>query len=247
MVKENSTIRTLLHSLEAMEKRLEKLEKKKMIGGENIIITDLGDGRTLLESPSQDEAAEELLAERLDEFRNDLQQTLFAGPGIIAGPGLIQRSPGYLEVDPACLESDQTASGNGNTMEDFPFRVRLKNGFSDVYDGSRKDFIVCGCSSSAEALPEALIYFGTATPFRIDSYSFSTAETGYVYLRIMIVSSGSEINSGKITTEFVFSDGIPDPTNQLYVVPLARIVIRDGRVRIHQMQFGNIYIAGRII
>lgn len=233
----------LAEQIATLDKRLATLEQKKWVGGANIRITQIDETLMLIEQANTGPAAD-TFAMRLTETEEKLDD-LLNNTGWIAGDGLILKTNGskqILELDPDRIATDPAAESAASAMDDFPFRVRLDH--STPSTGAAKNFILCAGGST---MPEALVYAGTNAPIKIEPYTFQTAENCCIYLLIKLQSEASGVNPGTITAEVVRSSSFPDPDNAQYIVPIARIVFQEGRALIHQMQFGNVYIAGRVI
>lgn len=236
----------ITEQLAAIRERLQRLEQKKFVGGRNIRISDVDEQHLLVEQ-IDDEGEFERLAERLNGLESDLQNHRNTS-GLIAGEGLILKNHGteqVLEIDPVLLETDYRSEEIASGLDDFPFRVRLDH--TQPTTGDAKNFVMCAGGDRYDAMPEALIYAGTRSPLRIDCFTFQASGNCCIYLSITLKDEPSEINPGTITAEVIKADSYPVPDSSEYIVPIARILFRNGRVIIQQMQFGNVYIAGRVI
>lgn len=229
-----------------LQKRLQLLEQKKWVGGANIRITEIDGVHTLIEQTESSRRAVNL-PERVAELEDkvaDLQQT----PELTAGDGLILRNNGshrILELEPDAI-SHQMPETTHHSGDDFPFRVRLDD--SQPSTGAAKNFVLCAGSDPAEGMPEALVFAGTSRPFHVPKYSFQASSDCCVFLRITFKHEPSEVSPGTVMTTVETDSGFPVPDVTQYIVPIAQIVFNgNGHYRIFQMQFGNVYIAGRVI
>ena len=212
-----------------LEQRLQILEQKRLIAGADLRVTEITETLLLIER-IPDNTDQEILSSRLEKAEERLDD-IFRSDWI-AGSGLIARNNGLqkiLEIDPAFLN-------------DFPFRVRLAG--SQPAEGNGKNFLLC---AGGNELPEALVYAGTAEPFRVEKHIFQTDCDCCIFLRIVLDPEPTETSPGSLRLSVEQDSTFPMPTKTQYIVPIAKIIFNTPGITIQQMQFGNIFLAGRVI
>lgn len=226
--------KNLVQQVESIDKRLQKMEDLRISAGNRIRISGIGDNHILIEAEEPETVTDEL-REWITETEQKLRELeLTAGTGI----NICRSSEGTLISTQTDL-ADHTLSGAGastvtDTMPDFPFRVRI-NGRANA-EGENTELKLCGSGST----PGALVFIGIDPPKSIPSSVFNVSSGGTVYLEI----SASDSTSPDCTVAF---GDPPDPDETRYVVPLAKVDYGSGKAVVHQLHFGNIYVAGRIV
>ena len=237
-------VNNLKEQIEVLQKRLAVLEKKRLIAGANLRITEVTEDMTLIEQVRSDENSESFSG------TTDEAGSIFETPSaadLTVGGGLVLRDNGLqrvIEIDPAFLNATAPEEYTAKTT-DFPFRIRPDDTQPD--DSNSRRFLLCAGGDEAEGMPEALVYAGTATPLHIQKQVFTVERDSCAFLRITLNPGPSAVSPGTPDAEFAVEDSFPDPDTTQYIVPIAKILFRKGNVQIQQMQFGNVYIAGRII
>lgn len=233
----------LQEQLIKLEQRLASLERKKLIAGNDLRVTELNENLLLIERVPDDRSAESFI-ERLEQAEESLQEHLSSD--WIIGEGLTATNNGMrkvIEVDPAFLERSQLkAEPETSVSGDFPFRVRLSD--DQPESGTARNFLLC---AGGYDLPEALVYAGTAEPVRIGKHIFQTDQDCCIFLRVVLDPSPSDTTPGTLNITVEQDHSFPAPTVAEYIVPIAKIIFHATGLVIQQMQFGNIYLAGRVI
>ena len=225
-----------------LEQRLQILEQKRLIAGADLRVTEITETLLLIER-IPDNTDQEILSSRLEKAEERLDD-IFRSDWI-AGSGLIARNNGLqkiLEIDPAFLNNSQPQRVTETGQNDFPFRVRLAG--SQPAEGNGKNFLLC---AGGNELPEALVYAGTAEPFRVEKHIFQTDCDCCIFLRIVLDPEPTETSPGSLRLSVEQDSTFPMPTKTQYIVPIAKIIFNTPGITIQQMQFGNIFLAGRVI
>ena len=239
MVNSNTS---LLEQIAKLEQRLSSLEQKKIIAGSDLRITEVNETLLLIERVPYNHESESL-AERLQQAEETLREHLRAD--WIAGEGLTVNNNGMqkiIEIDPALLNQTQPGPATGSGLDDFPFRVRLYEEQPET--GDTRNFLLC---AGGYDLPEALVYAGTAEPVRIGKHIFQTDQDCCIFLRVVLAPPPSDTTPGTLNITVEQDHSFPAPTVAEYIVPIAKIIFHATGFVIQQMQFGNIYLAGRVI
>lgn len=239
MVNSNTS---LLEQIAKLEQRLSSLEQKKIIAGSDLRITEVNETLLLIERVPYNHESESL-AERLQQAEETLQEHLRAD--WIAGEGLTVNNNGMqkiIEIDPALLNQTQPGPTTGSGLDDFPFRVRLYEEQPET--GDTRNFLLC---AGGYDLPEALVYAGTAEPIRIDKHIFQADRDSCIFLRFDLDPPPSEHAPGMLNVSVEQDASFPVPSAAEYIVPIAKIIFGNTGIVIQQMQFGNVYLAGRVI
>lgn len=237
-----SKITSLSEQVAKLEQRLQILEQKRLIAGNELRITEIDGTRVLIEHVAG-ETEQEQINTRLDEMEDQLNNTFRSE--WITGNGLTTKNNGLqriIELDPAFINAPVPQSIPETVLNDFPFRVRLAD--DQPEEGDAKKFLLC---AGGYDLPEALVYAGTAEPIPIEKHIFEAAGDCCIFLRILLNPEPSEIDPGVLDITIEQDSGFPPPSVAQYIVPIAKIIFRENRVEIQQMQFGNIYLSGRVI
>ncbi len=233
---------TLPEQIAALEQRIAVLEQKRLIAGNELRITEVSETMLLIERIPDDPEAESV-SERLDQAEETLCE--IRRSDWVAGEGLITKDNGLqkvIELDPAFLNQSQPAANNKDILNDFPFRVRLDD--TQPESGTARNFLLC---AGGYDLPDALVYAGTTEPVRVEKHTFQTDQDCGIFLRITLSPEASEISPGMLDVSVEQGDSFPPPTAKEYIVPIAKIIFEKNGFVIQQMQFGNVYLAGRVI
>lgn len=233
---------SLSEQVAKLEQRLQILEQKQLIAGNELRITEIDKTRVLIEHVAGESEREQFIT-RLEEMEDQLNNTF--RPEWITGNGLTTKNNGLqriIELDPAFINTQVPQNIPETVLDDFPFRVRLAE--DQPEEGDAKNFLLC---AGGYDLPEALIYAGTAEPIRVEKHIFRTAGDCCIFLRIVLDPEATEINPGVLDITIEQDSGFPPPSVAQYIVPIAKIIFKESRTEIQQMQFGNIYLSGRVI
>lgn len=236
-------VKRLERELAELQKKIFLLEQKRLVAGANIRITEINDMLVLVELAGREEELEDL-SNRLTLAEEQLEHT--NSDNLTVGEGLILKDNGIqkvIELNPACMDHAVTGQKRHHEPADFPFRIRLDQ--TQPEDAKMKRFVLCAGGTSQ--MPEALIFAGTSAPLHMQKEVFETDRDCCVYLRITLSPGASEITAGTPSAVLEHEPSFPSPDREQYIVPLAKIYIHKTGVTIQQMQFGNIYIAGRVI
>ena len=229
--------------LAELQKKISLLEQKRLIAGADIRITELNDTMVLIELAGNGGELEDL-SNRLTLAEEQLEYA--DANHLTAGEGLMLRDNGLqkvIELNPASMDQMMIGGKRYHEPEDFPFRIRLDQ--TQPEDTEMKRFVLCAGGTSQ--MPEALIFAGASAPLHMQKEVFETDRDCCAYLRITLSPGASEISAGTPSAVLKHEPSFPSPDREQYIVPLAKIYIYKTGVKIQQMQFGNIYIAGRVI
>jgi len=212
----------LFQTLAAQERRLAMLERKRIVAGNGIRITEDNADTLCIE-------AEEVISGQTgDDTENTAEMSeITAGYGLIAER---QDDMLRLELDRSVLP-DSEANTKFSKEPDFPFKVKI-SGLAKP-NGSNTTLTVCGGVTSC-------VYAGTYDPITVTSTNLTVTTECYVILKIT-----ADLNSTHATLETRYR--LPEISDSEFYVPLAWISYSAGYAEVRQMHFGNVYVAGRII
>lgn len=134
-------------------------------------------------------------------------------------------------------------SGKNNDPGVFPFRVMFRNPGPNAI-GSTQELIVCGANSTTDNETESLIFGGPGKMYSFEETIVPVTGTGNIYLIVNLDAA----SPGYLSARVEFGESAPGATTLSYVVILAHIGNTPGGfMKITQLQYGHIYIAGRIV
>ncbi len=221
---------TLHNKIKSLEARLEKLEQFRLIAGDGIRIAETGDHSLLIEAEEQEPLT--------DEVREWILDTDHKLAMLELNSNLNHAPPYRSQKNIAAAETDYS---NPLRIRDFPFRVRIRGEAGRA--GEPTEVVVCGGNTCGGSF----VFAGLDNPIPVSGKSFTITGPCRIYLKIEAEESTGSDETAALSA--VLEAGTPPGQSPgRYVVTLASVeYATTGRAVVHQIQFGHIHIAGRIV
>jgi len=236
MVNGNDEYKTLLPLLECLLERMEHLADFKLIAGANISITDTGEGVLV-------EAKPQILPERLRQWLLEADQKLSMIRPLVQG-NAVQIEDNSLEYKLSAEKAgsdfinDENKTEMGSEEIFFPFKaVRLKE------SGEENAFLIriLGYNADEGRYCANTVYAGAGLSTTVSEATFSCAGSRFIWL--LVTASGSS----SISAELRSGENLPSQSETQYIVPIAYLNVVNGALKIVQLHFGHVHVAGRIV
>ncbi len=225
--------------LKDIDTLLEKYDRKTLIPGDHISITETEQG-ILIQADTQE------IPDGVKRWILDAEQRLNQPPVITGERGINVEwdGSGYrisLEksISQEVLPSAEQETDHGPaTITPFPFQVVL-----DSPSGENGPSIkIYGWNPDEGREFRSLVYAGLSKPIEIPETILNIQASGFIYVRVW-KDANDEYTAG-----LYFSVDILTPQNGTWEVPIAYVKMKNnGNVLINQMHWGNIFVAGRIV